>query len=71
MGSGPTVSELARMVERLLRELEPHDADYHRVTAPGLVREAKGLLWRLWAREGGAPDNPDPKTETEGEEGKT
>lgn len=53
MEEGVTRRELAQMLERLLADLEAHASDYHHVTPPGLLAEARGLVRRCGAQEAG------------------
>ena len=69
MSQRVTENELARMLERLLQDIERHGSDYHHVTPPALLAEARALL-RRW-RDGcspGCPPESDPDTaETKGQ----
>lgn len=51
MEEGVTRRELSQMLERLLADVEAHASDYHHVTPPRLLAEARQLALRWRAQE--------------------
>jgi hypothetical protein len=50
MTGGDDRSRIAKLIRRLLQELQKHEDDYHHVTPPSLLEEALELLRELEAR---------------------
>jgi hypothetical protein len=70
MDKGVIHIELVRTVERLLRDIEKHSADYHHITPPSLLKDAQDLL-RRWKKSGAGGGGPQEETHTEDTKGRS